>query len=156
LPGSMNAATAGNRISRAFIIWPARAGMAFSPSFLLAIWARAFTRRALKRGRRLIAERHVAVRLLASTAAPFSRLEFDIGGKCVTVEVVPWLAWFRSSIYARALSKSDLIDLSRRFSSKVRLRVIVPSGPPLPLAPYPGALSDAIDEILEWLITTYL
>jgi hypothetical protein len=156
VPGSAKAATARNRISRVFIIWSARAGMALSPSFLLALWARAFTRHALKRGRRLIEKRHVALRLLASTTSTFSRLEFDIGGKCTTVEVVPWLAWFRSSIYARALSKSDLIDLSRRFSSKVRLRVIFLYGPPLPVAPYPGALSDTTGEILEWLIATYM
>jgi hypothetical protein len=156
MPGSEKVVTSGNRIARALIIGSARAGMAVSPSFVLAFWVRAFTRHALERGRRMIGERHAAIRLFAGIAAPFSRLDFDIGGRYVTVEVVPWLTWFRSSIYARALSNSDLIDLSRRFSSKVRLRVIIPSGPAMPVAPYPGVLSDTTDEVMEWLITTYL
>jgi hypothetical protein len=112
--------------------------MAFSPSSVLAAWARTFTRRGVKRGRKVLAGLSAHVRVLAGSAAPFSRLDLDIGGKSVTVEAVPWLAWFRSSIYSRVLSSSDLLNLSRRFSRKVRLRVIAPSGLPLPVAAYPG------------------
>lgn len=130
--------------------------MALFPTFLLAAWARTFTRYGVRRGRKILAERSAPVRVLAGAAAPFSRLDLDIGGKFVTVEMVPWLAWFRSSIYSRALSKSDLVDLSRRFSCRVRLRVLVPSGPPLPVAPYPGVLSVTGGEVLEWLINKYL
>jgi hypothetical protein len=149
-------ASAGDRFSRAVIICAARAGIALSPASVLAAWARAFTRRAVKLGRGVLAESSAPVRVLAGTAAPFSRLELDIGGKPVTVEVLPWLAWFRSSVFCRALSKSDLIDMSRRFSCKVRLRAIVPSGPPLPIAAYPGVLSDATGDVLEWLINRYI
>lgn len=130
--------------------------MALLPSFALAAWARTFTGRAVERGRKMLAECSAPVRVLAGSAAPFSKLDLDIGGKFVTLELVPWLTWFRSSIYSRALSRSDLIDLSRRFSTRVRLRFIVPSGPPLPVTPYPGALSDTTGEFLEWLIAKYL
>ncbi len=143
-------------ISRAAIICSARAAMALSPSSVLAAWARTFCRRGVKRGRKALAGRSAPLRALAGSAAPFSRLDLDIGGKLITVEVVPWLAWFRSSIYWRALSSSDLLDLSRRFSSKVRLRVIAPSGLPLPVAPYPGVASLATGDVLEWLTGRYL
>src|SRR5664280_2807209 len=112
--------------------------MALSPSFVLAAWARVFTRHAVKRGRNILAACSAPVRVLAGAASPFSRLDLDVAGKLVTVDMVPWLTWFRSSVFSRALSKSDLVYLSRRFSCKVRLRAIVPSGPPVPLAPYPG------------------
>lgn len=146
----------GNRFHRAVIIGSARAGMALSPSFVLAAWARVFTRRAVKRGRKILEECSAPVRVLAGSVSPFSKLDLDVGGKLVTVDIVPWLIWFRSSVFSRALSKSDLMDLSRRFSNKVRLRAIVPSGPPMPLAPYPGALSDTTSDVLEWLIEKYL
>ena len=129
--------------------------MAVSPSFILAAWARRSTRCAVRRGLRILAGYSAPMRVLAGTAAPFSKLELVIGGKSLTVEAVPWMAWYRSSIYSRALSTSDLVDLSRRFSSKVRLRVIIPSGPPLPVALYPGVASEASGEVLEWLIGKY-
>jgi len=146
----------GNRFYRAVIICSARAGMALLPSYVLAAWARVVTRRAVKRGRKILKECSAPVRVLAGTAAPFSKLDLDIGGKLVPVDMVAWLTWFRSSVFSRALSKSDLMDLSRRFSRKVRLRAIVPAGPPVPLAPYPGVISDTTGDVLEWLIRKYL
>jgi hypothetical protein len=91
------------------------------------------------------------VRVLSSATAPFARLDIEIADRPITVEMVPLLAWFRSSIYSRALSRSDLVDLSRRFSSRVKMRVVVPPGLRMPMAPYPGAASDATGEVLEWL-----
>jgi hypothetical protein len=134
----------------------AKAGIAVSPSRTLASWARAFTRRGVKKGRKILAEYSAPMRVMAAAAAPFSKLELVVGEKSLTLEAVPWMAWFRSSIYWRALSTSDLVELSRRFSCKVRLRVIVPPGPPLPMALYPGVASDASGEVLEWLIGRYL
>jgi hypothetical protein len=42
--------------------------------------------------------------------------------------------------------------MSRRFSRKVRLRAVPLSGPPLPLAAYPGVVSDTASDLLEWII----
>jgi len=130
--------------------------MAISPPCLLALWARLFIKRTVNSGRKILAETAAPVRVLAGIATPFSSLDLEIGIRLLTVETIPWLTWFRSSIYSRALSKKDLMDLSRRFSCKVRLRVIIPSGPRLPVTYYPGVLSDATDDVLDWLIEKYL
>jgi|GEM_PF-1615674 len=145
-----------NRFPRAVIMSAAKVGIAVSPSFVLASWARAFTTRGVRRGCKIFAGYSGPMRVIAYTAAPFSKLELVVGKKSLTLEAVPWIAWFRSSIYWRALSTGDLLELSRRFSCKVRLRVIVPPGPPLPMALYPGVASDASGEVLEWLIGRYL
>lgn len=146
----------GSACARALILFTAKAGIAVLPAFCLAGLGRASTRRAVRRGRKLLSRCSAPVRVLAGTAAPFSRLEVDIGGKPTYVEAVPWLTWFRSSIYSRVLSKADLLELSKRFSCKVRLRVIVLSGPPLPVASYPGVVSDAAGDALQWLIEKYM
>lgn len=140
-----------DRITRLAIVLTARAGIALLPPFMLASWARAFTRRGMKRGTRMLERRPAHVRALAAAAAPFARLELDIGGRFVAMEPVPWLTWFRSSIYFGVLRSNDLLDLLTRFSTRVRLRAVVLSGPPVPLVPYAGAAFDASTEILEWL-----
>ncbi|MHB8895684.1 MAG: hypothetical protein ACYC99_10990 [Candidatus Geothermincolia bacterium] len=137
-------------------MWPAKAVLRVTPTRILAPCSRAVTRHSVRRGRKILAKRSACVRVIASTAAPFARLDLEIGDRLVTVEMVPWLAWFRSSIYSRALSRNDLVDLSRRFSSKVKMRVIVPPGLRIPVASYPGAMSDATGEVLEWLIGKYI
>ncbi|MBU1670619.1 MAG: hypothetical protein KKF41_16195 [Actinobacteria bacterium] len=142
------------RVQRAAMIGSARAGIAVCPSRLLAAWARALVRRGQRKGERMITGRSALVRLLTGTAAPFSRIAVEIGGRSVTIEIVPWLTWFRSSAYCRYLTRADLMDLSRRFSCKVRLKAIPPAGPPLPLATYPGVVSEAGADVLEWLINT--
>lgn len=140
------------RIQRAAMIGSARAGIAVCPSRLLAAWARSFVRRGQRKGERMITGRSALVRLLSGTAAPFTRITVEVGRKSAAIEIVPWLTWFRSSAYCRYLTRADLMDLSRRFSCKVRLRAIPPTGPPLPLSTYPGVVSEATADLLEWLI----
>jgi len=140
------------RVGRWLIMNVARTSIPIAPGFLIAAYTRMFLRSGVRRGEEMLQGGSFSARVLARTVSPFSAIVLDVGGKDVEVRALPWLTWFRSSVYFKLLSRNDLVELMSRASEKIRLRVLVPYGPQLPVALYRGVAADATGEILEWLI----
>lgn len=144
-----------SRAARGFLVYAARAWIYLSPGPLVAAGTRVFMMRGSGKGLKILEAGSFPSRVLARAAAPFSVLTLEVGGRRVEVDMVCWLAWFRTTPYYRLLSRKDMVDISSRVSGKTRLRMIVPPGAPLPVAPYPGAAVDATGEVLSFLVERF-
>jgi hypothetical protein len=130
----------------------AACAIAITPRPVLAWTTRRWVARAVRRGERKLTGGGTMRRVLSGAVTPLSVLVLEIGGKNIELRLVPWLAWFRGSIYYRALSRGQLLAISRRFSQKVRMRVLLPAGLSVPVGLTPGAAVEATGAVLEWLI----
>lgn len=134
----------------------ATCAIAITPRPVLAWTTRRWVAGAVRRGERKLAKGSTLKRVLSGAVTPLSVLVFEIGGREVDVRLVPWLAWFRGSIYYRVLSRGQLLTISRRFSEKVSMRVVLPAGLSVPVGLTPGVAVEATGAVLEWLIDRFL
>lgn len=130
----------------------ATCAIAITPGPLLASTVRRSVARAVRRGERKLSSGGVLKRVLSGTATPLSVVVVEIGGRNVEVRLVPWLAWFRNTVFYRVLSREQLLSVSRRFCEKVGVRVLLPAGLSVPVGLTPGGAVEATGAILEWLI----
>ncbi|MBU4193623.1 MAG: hypothetical protein KKE79_07495 [Actinobacteria bacterium] len=144
------------RLTARLITGTTSCAIAVTPRFLLAWTTRRWVAGAVRRGERKLAKGSCLKRVLSGAVTPLSVLVFEIGGKEVDVRLVPWLAWFRGSIYYRFLSRGQLLSISRRFSGKVSTRVLLPAGLSVPVGVTPGVAVEATGVVLEWLIDRFL
>ena len=140
------------RFAARLITCAATCAIAVTPRPLLAWTTRRWIAQAVRRGERKLARGGSLKRVLSSTVAPLSVLVLEIGGREVDIRLVPWLAWFRGSIYFRTLTRGQLLSISRRFSEKVSMQVLLPAGLSLPVGFTPARAVEATGAALEWLI----
>lgn len=140
------------RFAASLITCTATCAIAITPRPLLALTVRRSVNRAIRRGERTLASGGRLRRVISETVTPLSVLLVEIGGKEVAIRLVPWLAWFRNSIYYRFLSRGQLLTISKRFSEKVSMRVLLPAGLSVPVGLTPGVAVEATGAVLEWLI----
>jgi len=140
------------RFAARLITCTATCAIVVTPRPLLSWTTRRWIAQAVRHGERKLAGGSTLKRVLSSAVTPLSVLVLKIGGREVDLRLVPWLAWFRGSIYYRALTRGQLLSISRRFSEKVSIWVLLPVGLSLPVGLTPGVAMEATGAVLEWLI----
>lgn len=143
--------TAGRALAAA-----CRAAITVTPGPLLTSIVARSIRRSVRRGERKLIEGGRLSRALHGIASPFTSITLQMGPKIVTFRLLPWLVWFRGSFYCRVLSRDDMIGISGCFSEKTGLRIIIPSGPSLPVGFRAGTLVEVTGSALEWLVDRFL
>ena len=143
---------ATQRFAARLITRIATCAIVVTPRPLLAWTTRRWIAQAVRRGERKIARGGTLKRVLSSAVTPLSVLVLEIGGREIEIRLVPWLAWFRDSIYYRSLSRGQLLTISKHFSEKVSMRMLLPAGLSLPVGLTAGVAVEATGSLLEWLI----
>ena len=134
----------------------ARATCAVSPRFLVAFQVRTFLACCVRRGDKKLEKGSALGRVATRLLAPVSTLDLRVSNKTVRLRMIPLAAWFKSSYVARVLSRSQLLDISGRFTEKACVMVVLPAGLSLPVGFTPGTLVDATGSVLEWLLDRFL
>jgi hypothetical protein len=140
------------RAAGRIVLSTALLSMAVLPRRAVAAFARLFLRRSVRKGENLLSRMGGARRIAWEMSAPYTTVALEVEGKPVELRLVALAVWFRSSFYRRAMTRNELLLLSRRFSEEVRLKVRLPTGMSLPVGFSAGVLVDATGSVLEWLL----
>lgn len=144
------------KLAGAFIDGAARASCAVEPRFLAAFQVRAFLACCMRRGEKKLEKGSALGRVATRLLAPVSTLDLQVSNKTIQLRMIPLAIWFKSSYIARVLSRSQLLDISGRFTEKACVLVVLPAGLSLPVGFTPGTLVDATGSVLEWLLDRFL